>query len=715
MKSGVEPPHSKGYEEKKARERNRQAAIVRTGQDIGPIPPPADPARRAAAELDLQTWAETYFHDRFPLPCCADHSDQFHEAQRVIEHGGLQAIAAPRGDGKTTRLEVAILFAILTGKHDYGVLLTATAKHAPRRIGSVKMALLTNELLLSDYPEVCVPVRAMNGRANKCAGLTSEGSNLWPASNESQWGKNRVILPTVPGSRCSGAVLESSGLLEALRGLNLPRADGTILRPSLLLLDDPQTDRTARSPIQCEAREDAIAKGILFLPGPDREVSALAALTVIDPGDVADKLLDRTVHPAWHGVRKKMLYSFPTNMKLWDEYAVVYLDELATGSEDFPRTTQFYTSSRGAMDEGCVVAWEHRHPGCTSAVEFAMRCFLRDRRAFMSEFQNEPESEQSDAADVAQLSVDQLSVRQGTHARGAVPLQAERLTWFVDVHKDILYYTVCGWAPGYTGWIVDYGTWPQQDSVYFDHRHLRHKITATPEVTATTREGQTQQALDRLFAELSARDWVRVDGLQMSLDLGLVDANDGAVTDAVYESCRGARRKHGLLVTPSHGMAFGAAKCPISRYDRAGNKTAKLGDEWMLPSPKKCRIVRHVVFDAGRRKSFLWRRLTTPLGDPGSLCLFDGEPARHRLFCEHLTAEVPTKTYGPYGEVIVWTLRPGRPNHWLDCLSGCCTAESMLGGKLAIATPRSPSHAAGTADKSPAPRPARQAVRPLDL
>jgi hypothetical protein len=62
--------------------------------------------------------------------------------------------------------------------------------------------------------------------------------------------------------------------------------------------------------------------------------------------------------------------------------------------------------------------------------------------------------------------------------------------------------------------------------------------------------------------------------------------------------------------------------------------------------------------------------------------MFHATPAQHRLIAEHITAEIGTKVSGPYGELTVWQALPGRDNHWLDCLSGCCTAESIRGGKL---------------------------------
>lgn len=701
-------PKPPAYEAKKARERERQAAAVRSGQDIGPIPACLNPARRAEGESSPQRFAEIYLADRFPLPWAPDHCEQWTEIARIVRYGGLQAIGAPRGDGKTTRLEAGILWAVLYGYHDYAALLTATQKHAPRRIGSIKTALMTSQPLLEDFPEVCVPVRAMNGRPNKCAGMTSEGRNLWPASNESQWGKTRIVLPTVPGSKASGATLESAGLIEAIRGLNWARPDGKITRPTLCLLDDPQTDRTARSLLQCAQRAEAIAKGILFLAGPAKQMSALAALTVIEPGDMADEMLDRKMHPEWHGIRKQMLYAFPTATKLWDEYGDIYRDELAEGSESFPRSTEFYAGHREAMNAGAVVAWEHRHPGATSAIEYAMRLMIKDRSSFFSECQNAPELD-VDQERLQTLTSEQIATHVSAWDRYQIAAGTQHLTWFVDVHKELLYYAVAAWRDGFTGQVIDYGTWPQQDAVYFDLRHARRTIDRDKRITATSLEGKITQALDALFGELAARNWRSEDGAERRLDLGLVDANWGETTSAVYDACRAGQKKYGLRIHPSHGIPFGPGKKPISRWDRKSAK-GQVGDEWQIPPPSRGRSIRHVLFDAGRRKSFLQRRLATPIGDPGSLTLFHAPASRHRLLAEHLTAETGTKVSGPWGDQVDWRLIVGWDNHWLDCLSGCCTGESILGGKLKPLV-----QAAAAASTASKPKSPTKAVRYMTL
>jgi len=676
------PADSDVYARRKERERERQREQARRGSDLGKIPKCRAPKRRAKAVASLRAACEIYFADRFSLKWAPHHLAELDHIERVIRFGGKQVIGDPRGDGKTTRLEVAIMWAVVIAQlHSYAALLTAIGKHAPKRITSIKTALLTNDRFAADFPEVCLPIRQMGGVANRCAAMHLDGDPVWPAA-ESVWAKHRIVLPTISSSGCSGSVIEAAGLLEATRGLNHATAAGKIIRPTVALIDDPQTNRSARSEIQTEEREQAISAGIIHLPGPDcDEISALASVTVIEPGDLADRMLDREQHPEWHGIKNRMLERFPDRMDLWEQYADIYRDELAEGGSG-ARASRFYKKHRKAMKEGARVSWEQRKEGATDAIECAMRKFIVDRESFFSEMQNEPESDTGDG-EVEILSAAAIARKVSGHARYEIPPTAERLTFFVDVHKRLLYWAVCAWEPGFTGYIVDYDTWPKQSARYFDMRHARKTILSDPRITAGTLEGRIAQALDHCFGEICRRKWVRLDGAEIDLELGLVDANWGEMTQTVYDVCLQAKRKYGRKILPAHGMSFGPGKKPISRWDK-GAKKGIFGEDWHVPPPGRGRALRHVLHDANRRKSFVQRRLATPAGDPGSLYLWHAPNNRHRMVAEHLTAETGTKVSGPWGDLVLWTLTPGRDNHLLDCLSGCCIAESILGGKLKV-------------------------------
>ena len=89
------------------------------------------------------------------------------------------------------------------------------------------------------------------------------------------------------------------------------RSDGHAVRPSLVVLDDPQTDESARSLSQCANRESILAGAVLGLAGPGKKISGIMPCTVIRPADMADNILDRDKHPEWNGERTKMVYAFP--------------------------------------------------------------------------------------------------------------------------------------------------------------------------------------------------------------------------------------------------------------------------------------------------------------------------------------------------------------------------------------------------------------------
>src|SRR4029079_13415646 len=177
------------------------------------------------------------------------------------------------------------------------------------------------------------------------------------------------VLPSVQGSAAGGAIIQVAGITGRIRGMKFKRADGRPVRPSLVLLDDPQTDESARSPSQCAAREQILAGAILGLAGPGKKIAGLMTLTVVRPEDMADRILDREKHPQWQGQRTKMVYAFPTNEKLWQQYAQLRADGQRTerGTTD---ATEFYRQNQIDMDAGTLVAWPQRHnPDELSAIQ----------------------------------------------------------------------------------------------------------------------------------------------------------------------------------------------------------------------------------------------------------------------------------------------------------------------------------------------------------
>ena len=661
---------ARSYEDRRNAERDRQAEQSLAGRDIGPLPEVVNPNRKAACERNFQLFCESYFPETYSLAWSPDHLKVIEKIETAVLRGGLFALALPRGSGKTTITESAALWSMLYGHREFVVLIGATESAALELLDSLKTELEVNERLAEDFPEVCYPVAQLEGIANRCAGQLYKGERT-----RITWTSNEIVLPTVEGSRASGIIVRVAGITGRIRGMKFKRSDGRSVRPSLVIIDDPQTSESAGSLEQTRKRVRVLAGDILGLAGPGQKISGIMPCTIIRPGDMADIILNRNTHPDWNGEKTRMVYRFPSNMKLWEEYAEIRAEALRTEG-NFQKATEFYLANREAMDAGAEVSWEARfNHDEVSALQHAMNLKFQDEAAFMSEYQNDPLPD--DTADDSLLSVDEICAKINGLARRRVPLKCDRLTMFVDVQKALLFYVVIAWAEDFTGAVIDYGSWPDQ------HRHEYSLADANPSIQTLFPkagfEGALYAALSALTDECLGREWEREDGAVLKIERALVDANWGQSTDVVYQFCR--QSSHAGVILPSHGRYVGASSKPMTEYRK--QQGDRLGFNWMIPNVAGKRAIRHVIYDTNYWKSFIHARLAVPVGDKGSLTLYGRIPGAHQLFAEHLTAEYRVKTQGRGRTVDEWKLKPqSHDNHFLDCVAGCAVCGSMLGASL---------------------------------
>jgi len=658
------------YEAMKEAARARNAELSAIGRDIGDIPEVVDPQRKARGATDFRFFCETYFPETFCLPWSDDHLKVIAKIETAVMKGGLFAMAMPRGSGKTTLAETACIWAMLTGAREFVCLIGSDAGHARNMLESIKVEFETNEHLLEDYPEAVYPIHALERIHNRAKGQLCNGKHT-----RIVWTADEIVLPTIPDSAASGAIIRVAGIESRIRGMKYKRADGRALRPSLVVLDDPQTDESARSDQQVRSRMETLNGAILNLAGPGQKISGIMPCTVIRPGDMADQILDRDKHPAWQGERTKLVYSFPDNEKLWDKYAQIRSDSFRNDG-DGHEATEFYRTHRSEMDAGAVIAWPQRHnEDELSAIQHAINLRLQDERAFWAEYQNEPLPE--DEGDGDQLSAEAIAAKTNGHPRGCVPIGASHLTMFIDVQGKMLFHAVVAWEDDFTGYLLDYGTYPDQQRGYFTLREAQKTLgRAAP---GAGLEGSIYSGLEKLTDDYLSRSWRRDDGAELRIERCLIDANWGQSTDVVYQFCR--QSAHASLVMPSHGRYVGASSIPFSEYKR--KRGERVGHHWRIPNVQGRRQVRHVLIDTNYWKSFIHARLSVAMGDPGCLSLFGRKPAEHQLIAEHVTAEYRVRTEARGRVVDEWKLRAGKPdNHWFDCLVGCAVAASIQGAVL---------------------------------
>lgn len=654
------------YEEKKAKAAERSAKQSRSGREIGPLPERKDPKLREDCRFNFKLFCEKLFPETFSKAWSKDHLDAIAKIEDATLRGALFALAMPRGSGKTSLVEIAVIWALLYGHRQFVMLIGSIDEAAVKMLDSIKFEFENNDLLYDLFPEVCHPIRALDGTMQK-----ANSQLLDDKRTEITWKGDEIVLPKVEGSQCSGSIINVAGITGNIRGRKIKSPTGKPLRPDLVILDDPQTDESAKSVKQNGDRLETITGAVLGLAGPGEKIAGFMPCTVIKPGDMVDTILNKKLYPQWRGQRTQMVVKFPDNMKLWEEYETIYGQSFEEHG-DFRNATEFYKKNREEMDAGAVVSWEARfNHDEISALQNAMNIKIDDEYAFWAEYQNDPKDRAMEG--VVMITANEICEKKNGLPRFEIPVECDYITVGIDVQKKALYYVVMAWESNGTCYLIDYGTFPDQRSHYFTLDEI--KKTYLDKSTGGY-ESDLYKALQEMVPAIMNREFVRNDGVIMKVDQMLIDANWEKSKDTIYKYCRAS--PFGNNVFPSHGRYYGAAKKPMSESPR--KKGEKRGLNWILTYPKTAQTVRYIYFDANFWKSFVHERLNTDMGGRGCLSLFGKDTRPLRMFADHMVAEFYIQTEGRDRKLDEWTLRVGqKENHFFDGAILCSVGASMRG------------------------------------
>jgi len=670
------------YAKKRADAARRSKEASDRGRDIGELPKVVNRRRRTAAGKSLSYFCQKYLPETFYLVWSPDHRRVIKKIERAVMKGGTFAVAMPRGFGKTSLCEAACLWALLYGYRRFLCLIGADEDAAIEMLESIRAELESNALLAEDFPEVCYPIACLEGINHRCRGQTYRGERT-----RISWKGKQIILPTIAGSAASAAILKVRGITGRIRGMHYKRPDGRNARPDLVILDDPQTDESADNPAQCRKRAKIIKGTVLGLAGPGRKIAAVMPCTVIREGDVADAFLSRDNNPQWQGERGKLIYHFPKRMDLWDKYLEIRAEDFRTGG-DGSKATTYYRKNRKKMNAGARVAWPQRFDeGQLSGLQYAMD--LRsdliidgDASAFDAEYQNQP-IEDKPGPDTLLFTPEWFLTRTNNLARNECPEFVHTVTAHFDVHKQLIYWAVCGWGDGFRGVLLDYGTAPDQPDSYFAMYSARRPLSGM--FPNKTEEELVFLGLQLATESVMKRKWKRDDGAELQIDLGLVDTKYQSETVGLL--CRGSEYSARLL--PAAGQYVGPESTPFSEYKRkAGDQ---IGHHWRIPNVRGKKVIRHILVDTNFWKTALHSRMGVDYPGKGSFSLFGFHrrmatgrtvPADHTLLADHAFAEKATLMSAKNRTAFVWKQKPGQDNHHLDNLVGCFVAASKQGISL---------------------------------
>lgn len=663
------------YERHKQRAAERQAEIARAGRDIGAIPECADPDLKERMKNDLALFLKTCLPDSFCLPFSKNHKRMIPYFQSAFTKGEQVVFAAPRAEGKTTFSEGVSLWALLNGYTKFLIYVGASKEAAMESFESIRTELESNEKLVAYYPEIVYPIQKLEGQANRAKGQLTEGKKT-----NIVWKADKIVLPTVEGSIASGSIFIACGYDGRLRGRHYKTADGQYLRPTAIIFDDVQKDKTGRNPANAEHLEQILKGVVKFLGKRGDKLTILVPGTRLNSTCFMSRMLDRKRNPSYQGLLMRAVYQFPKNLNLWKDYWDIWKEE-AERLEQLPeppdniwtaakeKAQEFYRTHFDEMNEGAEISWpENKAPGDLTGLQSLMNLYLEDEAVFMCELQNEPQ-DQSAAEKV--LTPEVLFKKIINIKRGVIPINANRLTCGMDLQLNLIYWLVCAWGDGFSGHVVDWGTFPAQPYADFTTENAPVKLSDV--FPGLSYEGQLYQGLAQICPALYAKTWTREDGAELKIERGLIDANWSRTTETVLTYLH---RTPELPIYPSRGKKPGTGS-----FYPPKNKMASKTAYSFLTRLQPGELKQTVWIDTNKAKSAALGGLYKPQGERGTITLPTTKRVDYENLFDHFTSQYIEKWQTGELQFDIWKIKPGRTeDHWWDCLTLNIVANAICGG-----------------------------------
>jgi hypothetical protein len=630
--------------------RSSQASLMKDSRteerDIGKIPEVKNPERRAKGKRSFSYFCKTYNPNAFYFEFSEDHLEAIKRIEQCVLFGLLFAFAMPRGSGKSTLCKMAVLWAALYAHRFYIYLIAATGEKAKDLMRDIKV-FLELPLIQEDFPEVAYPIKKLENISHRCKGQLSEGQNT-----NIVWKDGEIVFPTIEGCNTSGIRIVCCGITsEALRGSAKAQKDGSILRPDLSLIDDPQTDESARSHSQNRQRMKVINGTILEMAGPGKTMAAMMPCTCIEKGDMVDTCLDRNLNPHWRGHRTKALISEPVNQEAWDKYKEIYNEVLQMEEPDFSISNNYYLEHRTILDEGGIASWLERFKEDeVSAIQSAMHVKLKDPAVFYSEYQNDPQEEgESDYRISTKMVLESLNGLKKNESDDTHNIE----TVSVDLNDYALNWAYCCTSNKMSTQVADYGTYKGKNGAIWSE-----EFGITREEAFTTELTYLCKYLNSIYPNAA----IGVDG-NWETETAFAVVNQLIRKGFKVYIMRG--RPHKLYKAPNAKRLIGVERdnCHLQKRD---NETKE----------------QQIVFNSHYWHMKTQQGIRITNGAPGSVSVWGNDPKIHKRFADHFCWDRLLGYFVKDGRITYdWSHGVGKfdTNDLFDAVSMCQVLANYLG------------------------------------
>jgi len=619
-----------------------------------------NPERKESCRYDLLKFGLTYcIGEEAPLK--APPSDEMVslilELQNAILGDALVHVRWPRGRGKTSWLEVGYVWAASYGHRQWLTIFSATAATAESIRNDIWEFCEFSEEFHEDFPEIAVPIRALEGRFQRCPVQKCNGK-LTRITRKG----NVIVFPTIEGSDASGVIITSAGRESRIRGM-VRRG----IRPDFFAVDDPQTIDTAYSPISTGKIVKWLLGDVMGLGGK-RQISGYLTTTPICNGDFSELLADKELYPQWRTISKPLILSYPERKDLWEEYLRIRAIDENVASKNFKRATLFYRENREEMDRGAKTINDNYYDSNElSAIQHAYnKMFKMGLEGFEAECQLSPKKS------MAALRVTAKDVWSKVNGVPpfVIPKQTHSVVACVDCHSvEALRWVIMAIGTGRVASVIGYGRYPETGRLF------------SMDIPKDQQNSIMYGVLNNLVGMIFKQRIVTEAGEVMPLSGVGIDR--GWMTDIVDMVC---------LRSPYSGMLFPTRGFGWEQYapERANGKprdgVMAIADHCHLAQGKRFRYLGiHVDY----WKEYMQRAwMAVPL-TAGSLTVYGKEPEAHVAYAGEIVAEVlADHGMGTKGtEFWKWNKKPNTPNHWLDATSNCLALATIL--NLFAAIPQS--------------------------
>ena len=639
---------------------DRVAEWTARRNEVGEIPPPKDPARKAACLADLELFGWEYMNDFLDHRASADiKAGLLADAQACIKEGGMIVELFGRGGGKTTWIErIGAVFAIASGLKRFPMIIGSTMRDALKNLKAIKHAFLSSKKLREDFPALCIPILKLGGIAQRCASQTYHGQ---PTGIE--WGSDRIVLPTLldadgkPLDAGCGAIIGTVGIGGAIRGEN----DGGV-RPDMLLIGDPQTRKIAASPKLVQGVLEYIHSDALGLAGHNTTISAFMTITPQRFGDVATQISSSERFREWAKKVQPFIKTLPPNWnQLCELFCEQYAEDMAAKDFNRPRSTAWYKENAALFSEMQTIDDLQFDP----KREIDVNHHMLNLRAKMGRaaFDAEIMMHVVDSASEIQIDADRVSSSLSGAPRGICPPGTDTVVGFCDINIQAgagLSWALVAFGPQRVGAVIDYGRFPADGSPL-----------VPPNASDRTRNRRVAAAIREVVGIIANRR-IR-DTRNRAVRVRALAFDRGWLPDVVHRTLYVLRKTLpvGFPLVSMRGFPwnkFGTRKADmLRRGDHIFATRSRFGEYLAFMAP----YWREVM-----QSGFL----ETPLM-PGSLSLFGRDAAEHYRFAQEVCAERLVRKYQAYGgreTTTAWDWMTTGPEHFCDALTGCFALASWF-------------------------------------